>query len=421
MLAQVHVVSKYDHTNHATVDIDLHPPKLAGSSVRICTRLIGLTKNNVTYAQGGGRLGWWDAFPVPSTLPAPYNNSEDWCIVPAWGYAEVIDSTTDIPKGSFLFGFWPISAYQHDLKLESWEPKTPGHYREVSTHRQSMMNLYNRYISVDSLPPGDIAGWVAAMFAACGSGYLLSRFSFPLDLEHSAPMHPFGSGTWTKYDADLTSTVIVGLAGSSKTGRSFSWNLRQRQGQGNLPLGYLNASSRALADSENNAAFLTKAVDYEGLGEQETNDWIGDMNPRRVLIVDFGAREGVIQTFFSSVSAALPRSVGFTLIAVGTRHEVMVDPTLPALMMKGQKLERVQCNHSVLQDCAMKAVGTASVYDEWNLAFQQWLSDEGENTMKLVHGSGIKTQTGGLDIDKAWGDLCAGSVPPQEARIFRFN
>lgn len=119
MSAQVHIVSKRDHSNHASIPVDTTPSPFAHSSaVRVRTSLIGLSKNNLVCATAGGVLGRCNAFPVPENLPAPYDNSDEWCFVPAWGYTEVIESTTDIPVGSFFFGFWPTSSYYHDLRLE---------------------------------------------------------------------------------------------------------------------------------------------------------------------------------------------------------------------------------------------------------------------------------------------------------------
>ena len=67
----------------------------------------------------------WDTYPLPTASPAPYNDVASWGIVPAWGYAIVIESTTSIPEGTVLWGFWPTSTVPADLQLKATEPK--GH------------------------------------------------------------------------------------------------------------------------------------------------------------------------------------------------------------------------------------------------------------------------------------------------------
>jgi hypothetical protein len=112
--------------------------------VRVRSSLISLTSNNLTYARGGARFGWWDAYLVPTSAPAPYNNRQDRGIVAAWGYGRVTDSTIpSITPGSLLWGMWPTSSHAIDLKLQASQPA--GHWKEVSEHREHLMTVYNAY------------------------------------------------------------------------------------------------------------------------------------------------------------------------------------------------------------------------------------------------------------------------------------
>jgi Protein of unknown function (DUF2855) len=72
----IHVVSKHDSAKHASFQLDEEMP-LAASSLRVRTKLIAMTFNNLAYAQGGCLLHWWDTYPVPETAPTPYNNRDD--------------------------------------------------------------------------------------------------------------------------------------------------------------------------------------------------------------------------------------------------------------------------------------------------------------------------------------------------------
>lgn len=79
--------------------------------------------------------------------PTPYNDISSWGIVPAWGYAVVLESTiTSILQGAVLWGFWPTPTAPTDLKLQATEPK--GRWIEISGHRRKLMHIYNRYIEL---------------------------------------------------------------------------------------------------------------------------------------------------------------------------------------------------------------------------------------------------------------------------------
>jgi hypothetical protein len=210
--SSIHVASKHDNASHASFQLAVALPPLAASSLRIRTQLLAITFNNLSYAQFGSFLHWWDTFPVPECAPAPYNNRNGWGIVPAWGYGEVIDSTIDaLPPGSSLWGFWPTSAFPVDLRLEAAvEPK--GHWREVSAHRSQLMDLYNRYIEVpmESAQSDDEKAWTAILKPVWEAAYRLNRYVFPGvgEAEHISPLHPSGLGQeWTAADADLTSAA----------------------------------------------------------------------------------------------------------------------------------------------------------------------------------------------------------------------
>jgi hypothetical protein len=140
--AQVHVVNKTNSLDHHTVTTSTsHLPPLAANTIRLQTRLVSLTANNLTYARLGSIANWWDAFPVSPFLPPPYNDTTAYGIVPVWGYAEILESqTTGLETGMILYGFWPSSTLPIDLQLEPTEPT--GHYIDTTPHRQTMWSYY---------------------------------------------------------------------------------------------------------------------------------------------------------------------------------------------------------------------------------------------------------------------------------------
>src|SRR5437899_1262463 len=90
------------------------------------------TANNVTYAETGVVLKYWQFFPAPT----------GWGIIPVWGYADVVDSRHDgIKPGERLYGYWPMATH---VVLR------PGRITEQSVvddsaHRRELPGTYNAY------------------------------------------------------------------------------------------------------------------------------------------------------------------------------------------------------------------------------------------------------------------------------------
>jgi hypothetical protein len=99
-----------------------------------------ITANNVTYATTGDVLGYWQFYPVDST----------WGRVPAWGFAEVVASRSDLlDEGDRLYGFWPMSSHA------TIEPTGRKGSRLIDTtpHRVPLPALYNAYLPAGAEDP----------------------------------------------------------------------------------------------------------------------------------------------------------------------------------------------------------------------------------------------------------------------------
>ena len=401
MAAQVHVISKEDISKHATVQVDPQPAPLADGSVRVRSKLLSITLNNRTYALRGTLLKWWDTYPVPGHLPAPYNNTEQWGIVPSWGYGQVVDSRNpEIPAGTLLFGFWPTSSLPVDLQLKPTD--TSGYFFEASKHRQTLMTLYNRYEAVIEQHAENLQAWNSAVMTVWSAGYFLAEYCFPAG--QSRPIHPFGGG-WTERDADLTSTVVVSLAASSKTARGLSWALSQRD-VSNSPLAVLEATSvPETLHLSSSKSFATKAVSYDDVNSEVITQWITKLRPQRILVADCGAPPGVVQRFHDTVMTSNSAPSTFHLICIGGGRDVLstTDP----------KARTDFLNTSALMDTAIASSGLDSVYGGRSAAFKEWLNPGAMGALELQWGSGVK------GIDDAWEDMMGGRLPRNKALVFR--
>ncbi|KAK3069893.1 hypothetical protein LTR53_011428, partial [Teratosphaeriaceae sp. CCFEE 6253] len=140
----IHVVKKSAIAEHAALEFNPSTlPSLETGLVRARAALVSLTYNTLTYARLGTVRNWWDAFPVPPNLPAPYGDRTQYGICPCWGWGTVIESRLEgIKPGLVMWGYWPFSGAPVDLQLVNGG--APGHLVEVSEQRKTLMPMYNR-------------------------------------------------------------------------------------------------------------------------------------------------------------------------------------------------------------------------------------------------------------------------------------
>jgi hypothetical protein len=109
-----------------------------------------LSANNVTYADLGDRLGYWQLFPAPA----------DWGRVPAWGYARVVRSRSPAAsEGERVVGLVPMGRYV------TVRPEGEGAgFADAAEHRAGLSPVYNSYLPVDE-DAGDAALIMRPLFA----------------------------------------------------------------------------------------------------------------------------------------------------------------------------------------------------------------------------------------------------------------
>lgn len=395
MAIPVHVVSKSDNAQHAVCRSDEKHTALAASSVRVQTWMISLTSNNLTYARSGVELHWWDVYPVPESSPVPFNNRQEWGIVPAWGYGRVLETTIDaVAVGSLLWGMWPTSAHAVDLQLTAAEPN--GHWSEISPHRSQLMTVYNQYEQTDALNQADMRTTALCKPLWLGPSLLNSSvFS-------SQRIHPFGFGApWSEQDADLSSAVVISLSASSKTGRSFSWELaRNRDVTAHGPLALLQFTSAPHMLLSYHTLLPIKSVSYGG---HDAIIWIEQFKPARVVIFDFGASDSVLKSLLSAMSRVTD---AVTVIGIGYEAKVYTADELQARMATGNINVRV--NTSGLRDHAIASIGPDEFFRRSNETWNRCLNEKAfENVQVRV----LRAIDGPQGIEGAWSDLCNRKVP----------
>jgi hypothetical protein len=97
------------------------------------------TANNITYAELGETLHYWDFYPAP----------EGWGSIPVWGFAEVAESRhAQIERGERLFGYWPMGSHA----VLRPERVSAGALFDSSPHRQKLAAAYNNYLRTSGDP-----------------------------------------------------------------------------------------------------------------------------------------------------------------------------------------------------------------------------------------------------------------------------
>lgn len=98
--------------------------------------LLAVTSNNVTYAAFGDvpHLRYWSFFPT--------GDDDVWGHMPAWGFANVVESTVPgLEAGERFYGYWPIATH---LVVQPVRVSERGFY-DGTPHRQELTSAYNQY------------------------------------------------------------------------------------------------------------------------------------------------------------------------------------------------------------------------------------------------------------------------------------
>lgn len=325
---------------------------LRDGQVRLRIDRFSLSANNLTYALLGERMGYWALFPV----------GEPWGVVPAWGFATVVDSADDrIVRGERLYGLWPMAS---EAVLE------PGRVNarlivENSPHRRALPPAYNSYFRLASDPihaPGseDRQAVLRPLFI---TSFLLDR-----DVAASAE----------------SGTVIVTSA-SSKTALGLGWLLRNRSDKRSI-----GVTSPRNRDAVTALGLFDTVATYDDLPPSDG-----------AVIIDFSGDHDMLDRLRGNGTGARLCRVGLThwrdgseeLKPRGTHDEFFFAPD--AIIKAADELGPAGF------DAALAAATRAFI-----AASRPWL--------------GIETVRGGEAIGEAWSRLRFGSGDPTSAIVASF-
>ncbi|KAK7992484.1 hypothetical protein PG996_012482 [Apiospora saccharicola] len=431
-----------------------YPPLAAPSSLRLRTRVVSLTHNNVTYAALGFLVHWWDAHPLPAGTPAPYNDADKYGRVSAWGYAEVLESTlSDGPqKGDFVFGYLPLATLAQDVEFRLHD-QVPGHLVATSAYRAKLMPFYNNYVVVErgsdvaaqlraaiekkeqqqgnAAAAEDGLGFDALYGVLFECGHLVTKFMF--DTEQ--PIHP-GMGPdapsknpWTKDMADLTGATVVLLAPASKTALGTAFEMQKRVKQG----ASANGPKRVVgAASEASRAFVQGTGMYDAtVSTAETPDaeflskklGVDAAAGDKLVLIDCGGRAGVGRAWAAAFRKLCPPG-RFVMVGIGSEAgehspaDVMKrfapDPNKSDEEREREKTEApwyVQVNTGDLRQRAASQYGWTAVFEGADAAYAEF-KRAGVQGFKIRWGVGME------GVAEGWERLAKGKTSPEEGMAF---
>ncbi|KAF7185543.1 hypothetical protein HII31_13040, partial [Pseudocercospora fuligena] len=280
-----------------------------------------------------------------------------------------------------------------------------------------MMNLYQRYSTSPSYPDvkelelnqdfKNKLGWASSAGTMHESGWV-NRFIFNTE----TPIYPQGQsgGSWSKADADLSSTVVISMSASGKTARACTDCLLHERKAGTGPLAFMAVTSSTDANLvPQDMTTPTKVVQYFSLTSSTTTSWLGSLAASRIVVLDFASRGNSLNELLSLLNTSFP-GVETTVLGIGAEAKAH-SPTELAEIAKQRAVmsERVQMNMSGIRDTALEVIGAEAYFRERDAAWEAFVERGGLSAMRLEWLEGISGDQG---LEGAWRKLCEQKVGP---------
>lgn len=384
-------------------------PPLGPSSVRVRTKVMSLTSNNMTYAKAGFLLKWWGVHPLPHSTPAPFNDATKYGRINCWGFAEVLDSThPSVTKGGYLWGYLPIGTLAQDLIVE--KGTVSGQIFVKNDYRQDIFSIYNRYFvfppelgsRIDSR--AESVAYDAILRIMYETSYLVNRFVFTTEPKETVIPGPDGVA-WDSNKADIKSAMIICLAPGSKVALSFARELRHGEKK---PVAKVIGAA-----SDYSIEFVRETGEYDEVisTSDEPSKVLAEIpSDNKIVLVDFGGRGGIAKKWAVAISK---NHKNVLLMDCGREISEQSSSEVLASFQQPQAVtyESAQINASDMRDRAIAKVGEEKYFRDFEEAWDTFKKTP-IRSLRISWGTGLD------DVLKGWKSLAAGMVQPDEGLVY---
>lgn len=420
------ILEKADYSKQHIVEYDKSLPPLGESSIRVQSSIISITANNITYARFGDVPGFnfFGAHPLPFQ-DGLYSDSSKYGRISAWGVGTVIESTADfVPVGKQVWGYLPIASLPVDKKVEPTKVKDV--IMEITDYRQPLLPIYNRFFILDKTHAENqkLQAYSALMKVLFETAYALNRVSFAWDPQIT-PVNPLGLhpppnlDTWGKQQANLRGSTVIIMPASSKTAFAFAYMTRFIRPKNEQPRAVIGVSSASSQNFTEDTKLYDKVPLYQTAEAEPSHlaQELGIATTDKVVIVDFGAREGFKDLWRSKLDA-ISNDVLFIRVAsaIPQRTGVQEDPGNRARENATLAPNTYPSNVSPQRDAGMQMYGEAEYFADLSTEFDRFLEHDSVKTLQLTWGNGMKGPEG---VEGGWDRICSGKLSAAEGLVYR--
>lgn len=241
------------------------------------------------------------------------------------------------------------------------------------------------------------------MQALFSTGYNMNSIIFATD--PSLRLHPLGHGDWSAEDANLDDSIVIMLNASGKTAMAFAWCLRHDRPKEHQPKTIVGVCSEASKDTVDKSKFYDTSILNTNI--DAAKDLIEKAAPRRVVLLDFGARAGARETWDSALQKL---SVPYTFISVG--GEVRVQSPEETAKRLASFSTVIQVNASELREKGIETGGDAYL-DAYYATNDKFKKAGG------ISGVQLKWENGMEAWEKGWEGFCRDEVSAGLGLVYR--
>jgi Protein of unknown function (DUF2855) len=331
---------------------------LADGAVRLEVEHFALTANNITYAQFGDMLDYWNFYPVDSQI------GSEWGLVPAMGWGRVTESNVvEIVVGSRYYGWFPM-VNLIDIHAKS----SATGFRDSGAHRAKHAPVYRSFVRTDV---DDL--------------YTTSEDEHRHELLRGLFLTGFLIDAFFAVEKYFAAEQVIVLSASSKTALGYAHAARAA-GETRL-VGVTSAANGAFVEA---TCAYDHVVTYEQLDEIEAV---------RSVIIDMAGSGSTV----AALHARLGDLVQYSMIVGKSHHDAspaaIVSGPQPAMFFAPTSIEGCLAEWGAEEYARRTKAGLASFLE----GSQAWLS--------------IEQHVGPAATELAWQQLFSASVAPNVGLI----